>query len=67
MNPNLSEKVLKKIEAICTQGCTQVNELLQQDLENTKNNELADFTETERAQILLELKNIMSVYDEKDC
>lgn len=67
MNPDLSEKVLEKIEALCTQGCTQVNELLQQDLKNIKSNELSDFTATEKEQILFELKNIMSVYDEKDC
>jgi hypothetical protein len=67
MNPDLSEKVLEKIEALCTSGCTQVNELLQQDSENIKSAELSGFTEAERAQILHELKNIMSVYDEKDC
>jgi len=67
MNPDLSEKVLEKIEALCTSGCTQVNDLLQQDSKNKINNELSDFTEIEREQILLELKNIMSVYDEKDC
>ena len=67
MNPDLSEKVLEKIEALCTSGCTQVNEVLQQDSENKKSEELSGFTETERAQILLELKDIMSVYDEKDC
>lgn len=66
MNPDLSKKVVDKIEDLCTLGCTRVNQILQQDAENTECEELADFTAAEKTQVLLELKNIMSVYDEKD-
>ena len=63
MNPNLSKKVSSKIEALCTQGCTPVNELL----ENAKNGknivELAEFSDSESKQIIDELTQIMSVYN----
>lgn len=66
MNPDLSEKVVAKIEALCTLGCSQVNDILQQPMKNNDSEEWSDFTETEKTQILHELKNIMSVYDEKE-
>ena len=66
MNPDLSEKVVAKIEALCTQGCSQVNGLLQQAVDNDDGDEWSDFTETEKTQVLHELENIMSVYDDKE-
>jgi hypothetical protein len=66
MNPDLSEKVVAKIEALCTQGCSQVNGILQQAVDNDESEEWSDVTETEKTQILRELKNIMSVYDNKE-
>lgn len=66
MNPDLSQKVLDKIEAICTQGCTQVNQVLQQDVASKENEEFSGFSESEKAQVFEELKKIMSVYEEND-
>jgi len=63
---NLSKKVFSKIEALCEQGCTQINQLL----ENAKNGknivELAEFTPSEINQIIDELTHIMSVYNTDD-
>jgi hypothetical protein len=66
MNPDLSEKVVAKIEALCTLGCSQVNGVLQQAADNYDSEQWSGFTETEKTQILHELKNIMSVYDDKE-
>jgi len=65
MNPDLSEKVVAKIEALCTLGCSQVNGIIQQAVDNDDSEEWSDFTETEKIQILYELKIIMSIYDDK--
>ena len=66
MTTNLSKKVSSKIEALCAQGCTQVNQLL----ENAKNGknivELAEFNDSESKQIIDELTQIMSVYNTDD-
>ena len=66
MNPKLSKKVSSKIEALCSQGCTQVNQLLE-NAKNGKNNiELAEFNPSEIKQIIDELTQIMSVYNTDD-
>ncbi len=67
MNTDLSQKVMDKIEAICTQGCTQVNQVIRQDAVSDENEEFSGFSESEKAQVLEELKKIMSVYDDNDC
>ena len=62
MNPSLSKKVSRKIEALCAQGCTQVNQLLE-DAKNGKSIvELAEFSHSESKQIIDELTQIMSIY-----
>ncbi len=63
MPSNLSKKVSNKIETLCAQGCTQINQLLE-NAENGKNIiELAEFNHSERKQIIDELAQIMSVYN----
>ncbi len=62
MNPSLSKKVSSKIEALCEQGCTQVNQLLEKAKNGKNINELAEFNDSESKQIIDELAQIMSVY-----
>ncbi len=63
MNPDLSEKVVHKIESICSLGCTQVNQLLDDTGNGKEIKELAGFSHSEAKQIVDELEKIMSVYD----
>ncbi len=63
MNPDLSEKVVHKIETICGLGCTQVNQLLEKVGNGNEIEELSDFSHSEIKQIVDELGKIMSVYD----
>ena len=63
MKPEHSNKVAKKIESICKQGCSEVNQFLQK-AENSKDiEELSEFSSKEITQIIDELGDIMSVYD----
>ena len=64
--PELSKKAISKIEALCDQGCSQVNELLDKAENGSKLEELSDFSSNEISQIIDELSEIMSVYDDKD-
>ena len=57
---------MDKIEAICTEGCNQVNQVLEQDASNKESEEFSGFTENEKAMVIEELKKIMSVYKEND-
>ena len=62
MNPNLSKKVSSKIEELCAQGCSQVNQLLE-DANDGKNIVLqSEFSDSEIEQIIDELTQIMAVY-----
>ncbi len=62
MNPNLSKKAVNTIEELCEQGCTQVNQLID-DAKNGKNiEELSEFSSSETNQIIDELSQIMAVY-----
>jgi len=59
------EKVSKAVEAICNQGCTVVNEIietLEQGEDITETNQL---TPAERGELLHELKTIMRVYENR--
>jgi len=70
MNQDLSEKVSIKIELLCGAGCSQVNQILKKAGNGEAIEELAEFNETEIAQIIIELSNIMAVYeisDAEDC
>ena len=64
MNPDLSEKAIKKIESLCQQGCTQVNQLLEKAEKGDDIEELSGFSKAETSLIIDELVEIMSVYDE---
>ena len=64
MNPDLSKKAIKKIESLCKQGCTQVNQLLEKAEKSNDIEELSGFTKAEMSMIIDELIEIMSVYDE---
>ena len=66
MNPDLSEKVSSKIEALCGLGCSRVNQLLKQANNGYEIEELAEFNHVEVRQIIQELDNIMAVYDSDD-
>ena len=63
MAPDHSNKIIHKIEAICEQGCTQINHLLDKAENGCKIEELSDFSPSEIKQIITELVEIMSVYD----
>ena len=62
MSLSLSKKVSRKIEALCAQGCTRVNQLLEDAAKGKNINELVEFTDSESKQIIDELAQIMSVY-----
>jgi repressor of nif and glnA expression len=70
MNPDLSKKVSSKIELLCEAGCTQVNQVLEKAGNGEIIEELAEFNAHEIEQIVIELTNIMAVYevsDAEDC
>jgi hypothetical protein len=62
MNSDHSEKVASKLEALCRQGCSAVNQILEQARKGNIIEELADFEQDEIEQIIRELDHIMSVY-----
>ena len=64
MNPALSKKAINTIEALCEQGCTHVNRLLEQAENGNSIEELSEFSSKEVEQIIEELAQLMSVYDE---
>lgn len=66
MNPDLSKKVLDKIEVLCGEGCAEVNQLLKKAKDGNRIEELTEFNPSEIEQILHELDKIMSIYDEHD-
>ncbi len=67
MNPDLSKKAVSKIETLCEQGCSEVNQLLKLAKQGTEIKELTDFNRAEVNQIIDELEQIMSIYiDESD-
>ena len=59
----LSTKASNKIEALCEQGCSQINTLLQKAETGSQIDELSDFNNKEVNQIIDELSEIMSIYD----
>ena len=63
MNPNLSPKLISRIESLCSLGCSQVNDILARAKTSQSINELSDLSTTEIEQVLEELEQIMSVYD----
>ena len=65
MAPDLAKKITHKIEALCEQGCTQVNQLLDRAENGKEIEELSEFSQSEVKQIIKELVEIMSVYDDE--
>jgi len=63
MNPDLSKKAINKIEKLCGQGCTQVNQLIDDAKKGKNITELSEFNNSEANQIVDELSKIMSVYN----
>ncbi len=66
MNPDLSKKAVEKIERLCAQGCSEVNQLLERAKNGNHIEELAEFDHAEIKRILDELDQIMSVYTQHD-
>ena len=63
MNPNLPVHIRTTVESICELGCERVNQIIA-ELESGKTvAETAGLARSEQAQVLRELKDIMSVYD----
>ncbi len=58
-----AKKISNKIEALCAQGCSQVNQLLENAKKGKTISELAEFNDSESKQIIIELTQIMSIYD----
>jgi hypothetical protein len=65
MSADHSKKVTDKIETLCRHGCTYVNQIIASARDGKSIEELSDFNPLEIEQIITELSNIMSVYDEK--
>ena len=51
-----------KVEDLCQQGCQHVNEVIQKLEHKHRVEELDDFSDEEKKQILATLNDIMSVY-----
>lgn len=66
MNPALSKKARHKIEILCEQGCSEVNQLLEKARAGDELEELSEFTSSEILLIIAELDEIMAVYDAKE-
>jgi len=64
MQHYLPKKIEEKIETLCEQGCTQVNQLIDDAKKGGNIEELSEFNGSEIEQIIDELNKIMSVYDE---
>ncbi len=63
MPPKYSKKVAHKIEALCAQGCIEVNQILENAKKGKSITVLAEFNDSESKQIIDELAQIMSIYD----
>ena len=59
------QKVNKVIEDICNEGCITVNSVIEALESGTTTDHDHTLTAAERIQVIKELKEIMSVYDEK--
>lgn len=63
MNPDLPAHLQTLIETICERGCGTVNEIIAALESGNPVEEFTNLDSGERQQILLELKQIMAVYD----
>jgi hypothetical protein len=60
---NLPAHVQSTIESICELGCDSVNDIIDALGQGNSVRETAGLDKTERQRVLLELKEIMAVYD----
>jgi len=60
---NLPAHVQSTIESICELGCDSVNDIIDALEQGNSVRETAGLDKTERQRVLLELKEIMAVYD----
>lgn len=63
MNPDLPAQVLATIESICGLGCDRVNEVIDALECGLPVKETNGLDKSDQHQVLIELKAIMSVYD----
>lgn len=63
MKPSHSKKVSHKIETLCEQGCSEVNQVIAEAKKGNEIEELADFNNHEIETIIDELDQIMSIYN----
>ncbi len=63
MKPSHSKKVSHKIETLCEQGCSEVNQIIAKAKKGNTIEELADFNNHEIETIIDELDQIMSIYN----
>ena len=64
MNPDLPQHVQSVVEAICELGCERVNEIIASLESGNFIDEIAGLDKSEQDAVLLELKAVMSVYDQ---
>lgn len=64
--PTRSKKLNRKIEALCKQGCSQVNQLIDNARNGRSIEELSDCNQDEIKLIIQELDKIMTVYQPDD-
>ena len=63
MSPAYSRKIEDKLESICGQGCSLVNQIIENERNGIDVEELAEFTAAEKRQIIDHLICVMSVYE----
>ena len=63
MNPELPAHVRLTIETICELGCERVNEIIDSLESGTGVSETTGLDESDQRMVLMELKEIMAVYE----
>ncbi len=64
MNKDLPQHLQTIIETLCGSGCERVNVIIETLSKGGDVKDTAVLTEKERKQVLRELQNVMSVYDQ---
>ncbi len=64
MNKDLPQHLQTIVETLCGSGCERVNIIIETLVKGGDVKDTAALPEKERKQVLHELKNIMSVYDQ---
>lgn len=65
MHPDLSPQAIHVIETLCAEGCTYVNQLLDNARDGRRIEALDGFRDDEVVLILEELAQIMAVYEKE--